>query len=308
MNSFTPINPALVDTPQPDGGYPADKAAEDTPDVLRDVCGSALRSFQRSWWIPANERADRARFNDENNLWGMNRLDRFTMQDPTHECTCHMLRAQAEAARNKMRGVTFGDGPKKDHRYPESTDYGSVWLSAKSIYDQVNPKTRNNPQQRGGASCRQVLEVALRTGFLPDKIQPHDYGFKHYWPGTSGRGNNNQSSGPYSSKADFPDAWEETAKLLMPKEVIITTDWEEALCLLLHGCVLGYGRNGHAVPPAGWNVASNVIPYPDSYNVIRYDSINAFRNACRSGVHCIVSFSKPADWKKPAGVLHVTAA
>ena len=78
MNSFDPIDPALIDVvlPEDEQGYPADLAAEDTPDVLWDVCGSASRSFPQSLWIEPSAWADRARENDKNKTWPRSFVDR----------------------------------------------------------------------------------------------------------------------------------------------------------------------------------------------------------------------------------------
>lgn len=296
IDSFAEVDPKLVDVFFDEhDGYPDELAAEDTPDVLSDVCGDALIEFPKSWWIEPKDREDFARENDKNKTWGINYLDRFTNQHPTHECTCHMLRAEAEAARNRARAIRFLEGPKKDFRYEESAMSGSVWLSPLSIYAEANPN------KWGGANCRQVLEIARRRGFLPEKIQPHEYNFEHMLQGTTGKGNSNQSSGSWVALRNFPDGWEDTARWFKPREVIVTTDWEKALCMLLRGQVLGYGRKGHAVPPAKWNVASNAFGYVDSYNRVLYDSFATFKAACRQGVHCIVSMTTPDDWLKPVG-------
>jgi hypothetical protein len=303
MNSFAPIDPALIDVVLPPSGYPDELAAEDTRDALWDVCGSASRAFPKSLWIEPKDWADKARDNDKYGTWPANYLDRFTNQNPTHECTCHSLRANFEAARNRARGVNYPDGAKKGYRYPESAQFGSVWVSAKSIYDQVNPKTARNPRQQGGANVRQVLEVACRTGMLPDKTQPFAYGFEHDWHGTSGQGNTNQSSGPYSSKSDFPDGWEETAKLLMPEEVIFPEMFEQAVCLVLHGIVDSVGRNGHAVPHCRLIFEGNALKaaeYDDSYDLKRYDSVATMRRAWQ-GSFGIATTTVPDDWSKPAG-------
>jgi hypothetical protein len=146
-----------------------------------------------------------------------------------------------------------------------------------------------------------VLQIALKRGFLPEKIQPHDYGFKHTLQGTTGRGGKNQSSGDWVRVSQFPDGWQETAKHLKPLEIIFTQDWQKALCLLLHGRILGYGRNGHAVPPCYYNHKSQAIGYVDSYDVVRWDSLATFKRAVASGVHCIESMTTPDDWMKPAG-------
>ncbi len=47
------IDPRLIDVFPINGhdGYPAELAAEDTPDALRDACGSASREFPKALWI-----------------------------------------------------------------------------------------------------------------------------------------------------------------------------------------------------------------------------------------------------------------
>lgn len=294
MNSFSPIDQALIDVILPPSGYPAELAAMDTPDALRDCCGEAAREFPKALWIEPKDWADKARDNDKYHTWGINYVDRFTNQDPSHECTCHGLRTTAEGCRNRQRGIIFPDGPKKGFRYEESQS-GSVWLSPLSIYSEANPN------QWGGAGCIQVLNIACRRGFLPEKIQPRDYGFKHQIQGTTGKGGMNQSSGPWIPLSRFPDGWQETAKWFQPKEVIVTTDWEQAVCLLLHGRILEYGRNGHAIPPCIWSIANNAAGYVDSYDIVRWDSLGTFKSAVRGGVFSIESMTAPDDWTKPAG-------
>lgn len=305
MNSFLQLDPSWIDKPSPEiaqtpngSGYSAKLQAADTIDVLKGACGSASREFPKALWLDASQRADKARENDKNNTWGINYVDRFTNQNPTHECTCHMLRTEFEGCRNRQRGIIYPDGPVEDFRYAESSR-GSVWVSPLSIYAEANPG------QWGGASCWQVLQIAIKRGFLPEKIQPHDYKFKHSMQGTTGAGGKNQSRGNWLSIRNFPEGWEETAKWLKPLEIIFTQDWEEALCLLLHGRILGYGRDGHAVPPSIYNVASQAIGYVDSYDVVRWDSLNTFKRAVASGVHCIESVTTPDDWMNPAGTLAV---
>lgn len=303
MNSFAPIDPALVDNPSPeialapDGhtGYPDILRAGDTLDVLKDCCGAASRDFPAALWIEPNDWADKARDNDKYKTWGVNYIDRFTHQGNSHECTCHALTRAAEACRNRQRGIIFPDGPVKDRRYEESQE-GSVWLSPLSIYAEANPG------QWGGAGCRQVLEIACRRGFLPEKVQPREYNFKHTLQGTAGGTNAmNQSNGPWVRLSNFPAAWEETAKWLMPEEVILTSDWEQAVCLLLAGLVLEYGRGGHAVPPSFWNVTNSSAGYVDSYNRVLYDSLGTFKGAVRSGTFAIASMRMPDDWMNPGG-------
>lgn len=301
MNSFTPINPNLIDVPSPEialspgqtSGYVDDGG--DTPENLRGVCGSTSRDFPAALWIEPKDWAAKARLNDKHKTWGMNYLDRYTNQSPTHECTCHSLRANFEAARNRQRGIIFPDGPKKDFRYPQSSK-GIVWVSTLSVYAEANPA------QWGGANVREVLEIAVRRGMLPDKIQPFDYGFKHQLQGTTGTGNNNQSSGPWVRLSAFPEGWQETAKLFRPLEVIFPGSWEEAVCLVLHGYLVSVGRSGHAVPWAQLNFEGESLKaaaYPDSYNITRYDSISTIKRAW-SGSFSIATVTAPDNWDTPA--------
>lgn len=296
MNSFAPIDPALIDVPPSPhhDGYPDDKAAGDTPDALRQACGSASREFPKALWIEPKDWADKARDNDKYKTWPINYVDRFTNQNPTHECTCHSLRTSAEACRNRQRGISFPDGPKKGARYAESATSGSVWLSPLSVYAEANPG------QWGGAGCRQVLEIACRRGFLPEKIQPREYGFKHSLQGTTGAGGMNQSRGDWVRLANFPSGWQETAKWFKPLEVIFTNSWEEVVCLVLHGHAVGVGRSGHAIPYAFWNPEQNVMGYVDSYDIVRYDSKRTIQGAS-GGAYAIASMTTPDDWSKPAG-------
>ncbi len=290
------IDPALIDVvlPEDEQGYPAHLAAEDTADALRDCCGAASREFPKSMWIEPKDWADKARDNDKYKTWGMNYLDRYTNQNPTHECTTHSLIRNMEAARNRQRGVIFPDGPKKGFRYPESSQFGSVWLSPLSDYAEANPR------QWGGANVRQVMEIACRRGVLPDKIQPFDYGFKHTLQGTTGQGNSNQSHGDWVPLSRFPDGWQETAKHFKPLEVVFPSSWEQAVCLVLQGVLCSVGRNGHAIPWAQWLPDKQVMAYPDSYDVTRYDSLSTVKQAWQ-GSFGIVTMTAPDDWKKPAG-------
>jgi hypothetical protein len=301
MSSFDPIDPALIDTPSPeialspDGhpGYTPEMEAEDTTDAIRDVCGAASRDFPDSMWIEPSDWADASRDNDANKTWGLNYIDRYTNQNPTHECTCHSLSRGIESCLNRQRAVIFPDGPKKDFRYEESAQFGSVWLSPLSVYAEANPR------QWGGANVRQVMEIACRRGMLPEKIQPRDYGFKHQLQGTTGRGGKNQSSGDWVSVSRFPDGWQETAKQFKPLEVIFPESWEQAVCLVLHGYLVCVGRSGHAIPWAMWNHSQQVMAYPDSYDVTRYDSKRVVQSAWR-GSFAIASVTTPDDWLQPA--------
>jgi hypothetical protein len=294
MNSFAKIDPALIDVKLPfDTGYPDALKAGDTIDVLKECCGDAARDFPQALWIEPKDWADKCRDNDKYHTWPLNYVDRFTNQSPTHECTTHSLRTSAEACRNRQRGIRYVDGPKKDTRYAESVN-GSVWLSPLSIYAEANPG------QWGGAGCRQVLEIACRRGFLPDKTQPRDYGFKHQLQGTTGQGNTNQSSGPWVRLSNFPAGWEQTAKWFKPLEVIFTDSWEQVVCLVLHGMAVGVGRSGHAIPYSFWNDQEKAMGYIDSYDTVRYDSQGTVRGAS-GGAYAIASMTAPDDWLKPAG-------
>lgn len=296
MNSFDRIDPKLIDFVYPDDtGYGPNVSAGDTPDALRFAAGNTAREFPKSWWVEPKDWADVARDNDKYKTWPLNFVDRFTNQNPTHECTCHSLRTCAEAARNAQRGIGYPDGPKKGFRYEESKISGSVWLSPLSVYAEANPG------QWGGANVRQVMEIAVRRGFLPEKIQPANYGFKHDLQGTTGEGGINQSSGKWVRVSDFPSGWQETAKWFKPLEIVFPDSWEEAVCCVLKGgrCV-GVGRNGHAVPWAFWNAAEQAMGYVDSYDVIRYDSLRTVKSAWQ-GAFCIATMTTPDDWSKPAG-------
>ena len=289
------IDPKLIDVFPADGhdGYPDHLAAEDTDDALRDVCGSTAREFPDALWIEPRDWADRASDNDKYKTWPLNFIDRFTNQNPSHSCTCHSLRANFEAARNRARGVIYEGGPKKDFRYPDSAAFGSVWLSTLSVYAEANPR------EWGGASVREVLEIAVRRGMLPDTIQPKEYGFRHALQGTNGEGNLNQSGGRWVPVSRFPEGWEETARMFRPLEVIFPSSYEQAVCLVLHGMCVSVGRNGHAVPWARWIADQRLLAYPDSYDIIRYDSERTARSAWR-GSFAIATVTSPDDWSRPA--------
>lgn len=288
------IDPKLIDVVLPPSGYPeALRQADLQAGVLKDACGSASRDFPQSLWIEPNRWAEKAKENDQYHTWPINYVDRFTNQNPTHECTCHSLRANAECARNRQLGIIYPDGPKANYRYDESSK-GSVWLSPLSVYSEANPR------QWGGANVQQVLEIACRRGMLPEKIQPHAYGFKHDLVGTTGEGNSNQSHGSWVRMSDFPQGWEETAKWFKPEEVIFPDSYEQAISLVLNGIAVSVGRSGHAIPWMRWDVDAQVMAYPDSYNIVRYDSLRTVKYAWE-GSFAIVSMTAPDSWDKPAG-------
>jgi hypothetical protein len=296
MNSFAPIDPALVDVRLPfDSGYSDAVAAGDTTDALKDVCGSASREFPKALWLEPDQWADKARENDTNHTWPMNFADRYTNQTPNHFCTCHSLGTNFEIARNRQRGIIYPEGPKAGFRYEESKTSGSVWVSPMSVYAEANPR------EWGGASCVQVMDIAIRRGFLPDKLQPKEYGFKHTLAGTTGKGGMNQSKGPWTPLGQFPAGWEETGKLFKIQEVIFPDTAEQVMCLILHGYSVCVGRSGHAVPYALANVAEKKIGYLDSYEITRWDSWGTVRG-CANGSYAIASVTTPDDWNNPAGI------
>jgi hypothetical protein len=284
------IDPKLIDVVLPEDGYPAHLAAEDTRDVLWDVCGSASRDFPASMWIEPKDWEAKARENDEHKAWAMQALDRYTNQGPSsHECTTHSLCLNFEAARNRARGVIYPEGPRKDFTYTASAQFGSVWLSPLSVYAEANPR------EFGGANVRQVLEIAVRRGILPDRVQPRDYQFKHTLQGTSGKGNSNQSGGGWVSVSRFPAGWQETAKKFRVIEAIFPDSWEQAVCLVLHGMMVHVGRNGHAVPWCRW-LPGQGCEIKDSYDVYRVDSIRTVQSAWR-GSYAIASMTMPDSWE-----------
>jgi hypothetical protein len=288
MNSFAPVDPKLVDVATPEDGYPADMAAGDEPDVLRDMCGSASREFPEALWIDPKDWADKARENDKYGTWPRNYNDRLSNQSPSHECVYHSAVAGFECAWNRQRGVSYPEGGKKDFRYPESGKFQSVWFSPLSGYSPVQPR------QWGGSSVRGSLERLTKYGLLPDKIQPAEYGFRHVLQGTSGQGNSNQSGGPWIPLSRFPEGWEETAKMFRIEEAIFADSWEQAVCLVLHGMMYHAARRQHAVPWCRY-LPGQGMELKDSYNVYRVDSMATVKSAWRSG-YAIASVTMPDSW------------
>jgi hypothetical protein len=82
--------------------------------------------------------------------------------------------------------------------------------------------------------------------------------------------------------------------------VIFPESWEQAVCLVLHGMFVGVGRSGHAIPWGQWMPDRQVMAYPDSYDVTRYDSLRVVQSAWR-GAFAIATMTTPDDWLKPAG-------
>lgn len=307
IDSFAPINPALIDVVLPEpSGYSDLRKADDTTDACKEACGAASRDFPKDLWIEPKDWPDRARDNSKYGTWGLNYIDRYTNQGAggggysTHECTCHSLITNCLAANNRQRGIIYPDGPKADFRYAESA-IRSLWLSALSVYIEANPS------QWGGANVRQVLEIACRRGILPDKTQPREYWFKHTLHGTCGKGGKNQSRGPWVRLSQLPEGWQDTAKWFKPVEVIFPDSWEQAVCLVLHGMLVSVGRNGHAVPWGFLTFEGDNLRnagYPDSYDETRYDSAATIKRAW-SGSFAVATMTTPDDFLNPAGTLAI---
>jgi len=290
------IDRNLIDwSPKESDGYPDELAKEDTRDALMDVCGSAAREFPASFWIEPKHWVEKAKENDANKTWAMNRVSTYSNQNPSHLCTCHSLATNFQVARNIARGVIFPDGPKKNFRYEESAKFCEVWVSPLSVYAEANP------QEWGGANVRQVLEIAVRRGMLPDLTQPREYGFRHQLTGTSGKGNMNQSGGKWVPLSKFPEGWKETAKHFRPLEVVFPESFEQAMCLVLNGYAVSVGRNQHAVPWCQWLWKEELFALPDSYDVTRYDSMRLAKTAWRGSFSIISTTVPDSSWEKPAG-------
>jgi hypothetical protein len=147
------------------------------------------------------------------------------------------------------------------------------------------------------------MEIAVRRGMLPDRVQPRDWGFEHTLTGTAssgGAGNKNQSAGSWVRLSSFPDGWKETAKHFRPLEVIFPESWEQTVCLVLHGYAVGVGRSGHAVPYTRWHHDDDGMGYTDSYDRVLYDSIRTIKRTV-GGSFAIATVTSPDDWSKPAG-------
>jgi len=270
-NFIVPTN--LVDQPTPENqesGYSDPKGA-DTVENLRMM---GARDFPQSLWIEPKDWGDVAAENDKYDMWPESTrkaLGRFTNQSPTHECTCHSLTQGFEAATRVQYGMTETQGRK-----------GNPCVSQLSIYAEANPRIR------GGANCLTVLRIAMERGFLPEPIRGQDQIFEHTLHGTQGKGNEDNSSGPWVRLSDFPDGWEETGELLRPDEAVNPSSLEECVCLVLNKYVINVGRNGHAVPwnHVTWNRFDSRNPlsgltmwYADSYDRILGDSLRTAQRA-----------------------------
>ncbi len=290
------IDKRLVDVVLPPSGYSDEVAKDDDHDSMKAAvseAGGIITDFPNSMWIEPKEWAAVAKHLKETKTRAIDYIDRFTNQDPTHECTCHSLRCCFEGARNRQRRLSIGP-PEAGKRLEASAKSASLWVSALSVYAEANPN------QWGGANVRGVLRIATKRGFLPEPIQPRSYNLKHTLHGTCGKGGVNQSKGPWVPHHRFPEGWESTAKHLRPLEYIFPDAWEQTVCLVLNSLFVGVGRNGHAVPYGEWEPDDDVMAYPDSYDVMRYDSISRIKNTV-GGSFAIVSTTVPDDWDNPTG-------
>lgn len=292
-----------------DTGYSDELAAGDSPDVLRSAASEAgvtIVPFPAHFAIPRKDWLQVQKLGEVNRTRPIDFLDRFTQQQPTAECTSHGGQAVFVMARNRTRRIVCG--PPVAGQKPTVKNTASVWPSCLSVYAEANPR------ERGGAMVRDILEISGRRGWLPDKIQPREYNFRHTMQGTRGGGNVCQSSGSFPGwrNSDFlnkpadweDDNWQETSKWFRPLEIVFPETFEQMICLLLGGpeamgIPLHTGGRGHSIPYAFVDVEEELIGYADSYNVIRYDS---FRNARMSGIYGIISTTVPDDWDKPAGI------
>lgn len=298
------IDPKLIDVIIPEDGYPEAQRLLDTRDVMmgaaRDA-GAIVTEFPAHLWIEPKDWGDASRLAVKYRTRAIDYRDRFTNQGSgnggysTHECTTHCFVACFEMAWNRQRRIPIGP-PVAGKRLDMSAHSSSVWFSCLSLYAEANPG------EWGGAGVRQILNIAARRGMLPDKIQPRDYGFKHMLHGTCGAGGINQSRGNWTPLPQFPDGWQEgTAKHFRPLEYIFPSTWEQHVCLLIHGRAVGVGREGHSVPHAFWDDENKVAGYLDSYDIVRYDSINRIKKTVGSS-YAIESTTTPDDWDHPAGV------
>jgi hypothetical protein len=129
------------------------------------------------------------------------------------------------------------------------------------------------------------VEISSDQGFLPDVIQPRDYGFRHFMWGTAGKGGINQSSGPWPgwSGGNFkkhPDGWADenwkyTAKWFRAIGIVDCDDTEQYDSVLINGRAWGVARSGHGVPHGRIVYDSSgrkLYRYKDSYDRYLYDS------------------------------------
>jgi len=272
-----------IDVDVTDSGYNESMGAKcDTLEGLRDV-GAQDFDFHSHLWIEENLWKDYARDNDKYKTWPESWRTHFTHQGNSHECVTHAFTQCFEITWNRQRMS------KED----------CVWFSPLSLYSEANPNIR------GGTYLHKVLRIARERGVLPENNGPEGSGsqklkFKHTLHQTAGR--SNEGGGPWVTLRRFPVGWKDTARHFKPDEVINISSWQQIICCLLRGLPVWVGRAGHSIPYTfvGWEGNSIFVGYPDSYNVIRYDSIRNIR-ASANGALAIASTTIPDDWEKPAG-------
>lgn len=258
-------------------GYPDDLAAEDTTENLLMMGGT---EFPNELWIEPKHWKEYVADNkyDERGLWPENYRSRYTHQGGTHECTCHALIQCCEGCWN----LQFGG------------------LNNKVAFSQIGIYAIANPRQWGGANCRQVLRISMEHGLIPETIWDQDKKYEHTLHGTCGKGNENNSSGSWVTERSNPeyfDGAKSTRQRFRPTEIIIPSSREQMACLIIHGRLVGVGRRGHSIPynRLAWepNQRSEnpTFPYPDSYDVIRYDSWSGAA-ASVSSSYCVWSMSR----------------
>jgi hypothetical protein len=270
----------LIDYTLPEhDGYPDDLAEADTAENLMMM---GATDFPSSLWIEPKDWKTYAADNklSERNLWPTDFKGRFTNQHPTHECTAHSLTRGAEIA------------------------YAAQHAGAKKIaFSQIGIYAIANPGQTGGANCLHVLRIAMEQGFIPENVWGQDAIYEHTLHGTCGKGNADNSRGPWVTERSHPQYFSgaaETRKLFKPTEVINPRSREEMACCILHGRAVNVGRRGHAVPLSFliWepNQRSEqpTFGYDDSYDVQRFDSWAASAAAV-SGSSCIWNMTMLAD-------------
>jgi hypothetical protein len=268
--------------PNPDG-YGASVAAEDSVETF---AAAGFVDFPDEYWIEPKDWEDYARENDKHKSWADDYSNRFMNQANTHECTCMSLAQIMEIVWNQQRGMVGPD---------------SVYFSPLGTYEEANPR------QRGGASIRGVLTLAMRRGMVPEYHGPEGPNtqrdkFQFTRVGTCGKGNATQSRGAWLPYSQYPAGHQNTSRHFMPLKVINIRSWEQHFCLLLRGRAVGNGRSGHAIPhvKAVKRGGEWVSQYKDSYDVYRYDSIRMVKSGVGASF-CVASMTMPDDWKRPAG-------
>jgi len=274
----------LIDFTPENSGYSVDMAAKF--DTVEEFGALGAQDFSFHSHLDINESLwkDYATENDKYKTWAEDYRTHFTHQGNSHECVSHAFTQWFEITWNKQSGT-------KNH---------SVWFSPLSIYCEANPR------QWGGTYLHKVLSIARNRGILPEHNGPEGSGsqklkFQHTLHQTAGR--NDDGNGKWVRFPNgMPSGWQETARHFKPLEVINLSSWKQIVCCLLNGIPVWVGRKGHSITYTfvAWSNGRIVAGYPDSYNVIRYDSVNNIKSAA-SGALALGNTTLPDDWNKPAG-------